>query len=165
MWRRAACSTAASDSSAATDPTKDAAITTTIATAIAAALTSITITTTRALHAAETLAQSGIDCGVLHMHTVKPLDEEAILAAAGKVSAVVTVEEHTLVGGLGSAVSDLLSDRLGPQAPRLLRLGIPDRFPDKYGSQDELLSYYGLQGAQIAARVQSLVAGGREEAA
>ena len=123
------------------------------------------IATTRALRAAEELAAAGIHCGVLHMHTVKPLDEAALLDAAGKVSAIVTVEEHTLVGGLGSAISDLLSDRMGPKAPRLLRLGIPDSFPDKYGSQDELLSYYGLQGEQIAASVRGFVAGRHEAAA
>lgn len=123
------------------------------------------ITTTRALQAADELSWDGIAAGVMHMHTIKPLDEAALLKAAERVTSVVTIEEHTLVGGLGSAVSDLLSDRLGPRAPRLLRLGIPDRFPDKYGSQDELLSYYGLQGSQIAKSVRAFLNGKQVAAA
>ncbi|MDP6341960.1 MAG: transketolase C-terminal domain-containing protein, partial [Alphaproteobacteria bacterium] len=81
------------------------------------------ITSTRALHAAEELAADGIDCGVLHMHTVKPLDGEAILSRLPGVDLLVTVEEHTLVGGLGSAVADLLLDQAATAAGRLLRLG------------------------------------------
>ena len=116
------------------------------------------ITTTRALHAAEELAREGIRAGVLHMHTVKPLDAPALLHWARQVPLLVTVEEHTLVGGLGSAVGDLLLDALPGVVPRLVRLGIPDRFPDKYGSQDELLEYFGLQGPQIAERVRAALA-------
>jgi len=123
------------------------------------------IATTRALEAADRLAADGIDCGVLHMHTVKPLDTAAILDLAGRVDTIVTVEEHTLVGGLGSAVADLLIDQMPARMPRLLRLGIPDSFPDKYGSQDELLEYFGLQGHQIADRVRADVSARREQAA
>jgi transketolase len=111
--------------------------------------------TTRALDAAAQLADDGVASGVLHMHTVKPLDTESILKFSAGVDMIVTVEEHTLVGGLGSAVADLLLDEMPANMPRLLRLGIPDRFPDKYGSQDELLEYFGLQGPQIAARVRA----------
>ncbi len=117
------------------------------------------VMTNRALEAAEALAGSnGPACGVLHMHTVKPLDEDATLAYADKVRGIVTLEEHTLVGGLGSAVNDLLVDRLGRAAPPVLRLGIPDRFPDKYGTQDELLGYYGLQPDAIAHSVREFAA-------
>jgi transketolase len=113
------------------------------------------VMTNRALDAAEALAgPGGLNCGVLHMHTVKPLDETAVLDWAGKVRGIVTLEEHTLVGGLGSAVNDLLCDRLGREAPPVLRLGIPDRFPDKYGTQDDLLGYYGLQPDAIADSVR-----------
>ncbi len=123
------------------------------------------ITTTRALHAAEELAGEGIDCGVLHMHTVKPLDEEAILSQLLGVDLLVTVEEHTLVGGLGSAIGDLLLDKAPYAVSRLLRLGIPDRFADKYGTQDELLEYYGLQGPQIAQSIRDILNGVREQVA
>ena len=117
------------------------------------------ITTTRALHAAEELSREGIECGVLHMHTVKPLDEAAILSQLADVDLLVTVEEHTLVGGLGSAVGDLLLDKAPNAVSRLVRLGIPDTFSDKYGTQDELLEYYGLQGPQIAQRIRDEVNG------
>jgi len=122
-------------------------------------LVSTGVMTNRALDAAAALAETnGPSCGVLHMHTVKPLDEDAILEQAGRVRAIVTLEEHTLVGGLGSAVNDLLSDRLGRDAPPVLRLGIPDRFPDKYGTQDDLLGYYGLQPDAIAQAVREFAA-------
>ena len=123
------------------------------------------VTTTRALHAADLLSTRGIDCGLIHLHTVKPLDEATLLAAAERADAVVTVEEHTTVGGLGSAVADLLLERMPGRTPAMLRLGIPDRFPDKYGSQDDLLEYYGLQPAQIAERVGVFVADTAKRAA
>ena len=123
------------------------------------------ITTTRALHAAEELADEGIECGVLHMHTVKPLDEDAILSQLDDVELLVTVEEHTLVGGLGSAVGDLLLDKAPRAASRLIRLGIPDLFSDKYGTQDELLEYYGLQGPQIAQPIRDTLNGDEEKVA
>jgi len=110
----------------------------------------------KAMKASALLGGLGIDCGVLHVHTVKPLDEAAILALAPQVDAIISVEEHTLMGGLGSAIADLLSDRLGGRGPALLRLGIPDRFADKYGSQDDLLGHYGLQPEQLAERVAGL---------
>ena len=116
------------------------------------------VMTNRALDAAKALGESGgVNCGVLHMHTVKPLDEKAVFDRADKVRAIVTLEEHTLVGGLGSAVNDLLSDRVGRQAPPVLRLGIPDVFPEKYGTQDELLSFYGLQADAIANSVREFI--------
>ena len=118
-------------------------------------LVSTGVMTNRALAAAETLdAAGGLSCGVLHMHTVKPLDEAALLDLAGRVRGIVTLEEHTLVGGLGSAVNDLLGDKMGRKTPPVLRLGIPDRFPDKYGTQDDLLGYYGLQPDAIAHSVR-----------
>lgn len=123
------------------------------------------VTTTRALHAADLLAAQGVECGLIHLHTVKPLDEAAVLAAAERADAVVTVEEHTTIGGLGSAVADLLLERMPGRTPAMLRLGIPDRFPDKYGSQDDLLEYYGLQPAQIAERVAAFVADTAKRAA
>jgi transketolase len=74
------------------------------------------------------------------------------------VAAIVTVEEHTLVGGLGSAVAELLVDGWPGSGPALLRLGLPDRFPDKYGSQDELLAHFGLDGPGIADSVAAFFA-------
>ncbi|MBF0214762.1 MAG: transketolase [Magnetococcales bacterium] len=107
----------------------------------------------RALEAAERLAATGIDCGVLHLHTVKPLDEAAILAAARRHPLLVTLEEHSRIGGLGAAVAEWLADADLHPAPRLLRLGLPDRFPHHYGSQEAHLSALGLDPEAIAQRV------------
>lgn len=129
------------------------------------AILSTGVMTGRALAAAELLAGEGIDAGVLHLHTVKPLDEAAVLAWAARARLLVTVEEHVLSGGLGSAVLELLADRM-ERLPRIKRLGLPDAFPENYGSQDELLKHFGLQPAQIAAAVSdALPAGPRRKVA
>jgi transketolase len=112
------------------------------------------VATTRALAAADLLAPEGIECTVLHMHTVKPLDVAAVLRHADVAELVVTVEEHTLMGGLGSAVTDALVDHRPGAVPPLKRLGIPDTFAKNYGSQDDLMQIYGLQPPQIAAAVR-----------
>lgn len=112
------------------------------------------VMTTRALEAAEALAADGIEAGVVHMHTVKPLDIDAVLRAAATASLVVTVEEHTLMGGLGSAVTEALVDHHSGTLPAVLRLGIPDRFTENYGSQDALLQHFGLSPPQLAAAVR-----------
>ena len=109
---------------------------------------------TRALGAAEVLAGEGIDCGVLHVHTLKPLDEARIVGLAEHVDGILTFEEHTLVGGLGSAVAELLAEHR--RGPMLVRRGIPDVFPAHYGSQDDLLALFGLQPEAIAATVREL---------
>ncbi|MDQ2105844.1 transketolase family protein [Azospirillum isscasi] len=111
------------------------------------------IMTGRALAAAERLAAQGIEAGVLHVHTVKPLDTEAVLAAADGARLLVTVEEHSRVGGLGSAVGEALLDHRDGGRPRLLRLALPDAFPEGYGSQDHLLTKAGLSVDGIAAAV------------
>ncbi|MBF0129119.1 MAG: transketolase [Alphaproteobacteria bacterium] len=109
------------------------------------------VMTTRCLAAAGELAARGIGAGVLHMHTVKPLDAALLADCVAGVDLVVTVEEHSLIGGLGSAVLESLSAD-GIAVP-VLRLGIPDVFPAKYGSQDDLLELFGLQPPEIVRAV------------
>ncbi len=116
------------------------------------------IATTRALGATELLGGRGIEAGLLHLHTVKPLDEARVLDLATSARVVVSVEEHTLVGGLGSAVADLLADRMPGSAPPLLRLGLPDAFPAHYGGQDDLLADAGLTPEAIADAVGRFLA-------
>ncbi len=120
------------------------------------------IMTTRALEAASMLEGKGIGVGVLHVPTVKPLDQEQIVFQAGQVGTVVTLEEHVLGGGFGSAVGEVLLDRM-EEVPRVLRLGIPDRFPDRYGCQNDLLEYFGLQPLQIANSIEQFLTTGRQE--
>ena len=115
------------------------------------------VMTARAIAAADRLAKDGIECGIMHMHTLKPLDESALLSAARRVEAVITIEEHVLRGGLGATVAELFADRLPGIAPPLLRLGIPDKFPDKYGTQDDLLKVFGLTAEQIAGRTAAFI--------
>ncbi|MBF0454448.1 MAG: transketolase [Magnetococcales bacterium] len=107
----------------------------------------------RALEAAETMGKKGLDCAVLHLHTVKPLDEAALLEAASSFPLLVTIEEHSRIGGFGSAVAELLADRGPYPGPRLLRLALPDTFANHYGSQDEQLEVAGLQPRSIAKAV------------
>ena len=116
------------------------------------------VMTNRALAAADLLAKQGTACDVLHVHTVKPLDADAVEHHASNASLVVTAEEHTLIGGLGSAVLDCLAERLPGCIPPVIRLGIPDRFPRNYGSQDELMELYGLQPPQIVDAIQRCLA-------
>ena len=113
----------------------------------------------RALASADMLKEEGIECGVLHMHTAKPLDADTLLELAGKVKLVMTVEEHTLIGGLGGAVAELFTDHeWNAIPPRLKRLGLPDRFLSDYGSQDSLLEGCGLDPAGIATTVRGVLA-------
>jgi transketolase len=111
------------------------------------------VMTTNSLAAAELLAKDGHDVSVVHFHTIKPLDEEAVLEFARDAELVVTVEEGIMIGGFGSAVTDLLVEKLGTSAPPMMRIGLPDAFPHKYGLQEDLFDVYGLTPAQIAARV------------
>jgi transketolase len=118
-----------------------------------ALLVSTGVATTRTLAAAELLAENGVESTVLHVHTVKPLDISAVLHYSHDVRIVVTIEEHSLVGGLGSAVTEALVDGSGSRIPLIKRLGIPDVFAVKYGSQDQLMAMYGLEPGQIAESV------------
>ena len=111
------------------------------------------VMTERCLRAADVLAAQGITAGVLHCHTVKPLDVAAVRGFAGGVALLATVEEHVATGGFGSAVADALVEKLGSSLPVLVRIGLPDAFPHKYGLQEELFEFYGLAPVQIAARV------------
>jgi len=102
------------------------------------------VMTQLAFQAVEKLEQDGISCGILHMHTIKPLDHTALNEWLPKVNAVVTVEEHTRIGGLGSAVLEHCCDEMPEQTGKIFRMGLPDKFADKYGSQNSLLAYFGI---------------------
>lgn len=97
-----------------------------------------------ALCAADRLDQEGLQCGVLHMHTIKPLDHPSLSYWLPKVEGIVTVEEHTRIGGLGSAVLEFASDEMPIQTSKISRIGIPDKFADQYGSQNSLLGHWGI---------------------
>ncbi len=107
----------------------------------------------RCLDVAELLAARGVSCGVLHLPTLKPLDVEALGEAAQKSAKLVSVEEHTRVGGLGSAIAEWIVDAEPLPRPRLLRIGLPDAFAHDYGRQDDLLQVMGLQPEPILQQI------------
>jgi transketolase len=98
-----------------------------------------------ALEAAESLAAKGVDAEVINIHTIKPLDEEIILTSAKKTGKVVTAEEHSVIGGLGSAVCDVLAEKC-PTPVR--KVGVNDTFGES-GPAVDLLAKYGLDAAGI----------------
>jgi transketolase len=108
-----------------------------------------------AFQAAQELAAAGIDAGVLSVHTLRPLDTAAILAAARRARAVVTVEEHSVMGGLGATVASLLM-QAGVYRP-LRIVGIPDEYTYT-GSQLEIFAHYGISPAGLAQTAQTLLA-------
>ena len=106
-----------------------------------------------ALEAAEKLAEDGINAEVINIHTIKPLDEELIIKSAKKTGKVVTVEEHSVIGGLGSAVCDALA----ANAPTpVLKIGINDVFGES-GPALELIKKYGLDAEGIYKKVKAFV--------
>ena len=116
------------------------------------------VATTQALKAASSLAADGIRCRLLHLHTVKPIDADAIVDAAAATKLVVTVEEHSVVGGLGGAVLETLSDRITGNLPPVKRLGIPDKFADHYGSQAKLMEEFRFDAKGIDTIVRKRLA-------
>ena len=99
-----------------------------------------------ALEAAEKLARQGVEARVVDMHTIKPLDWEAVEAAAFQTGCIVTVEEHSVIGGLGSAVSEYVVEHCPVPVERV---GVMDEF-GRSGKADEVLEHYGLTAANVA---------------
>ena len=100
------------------------------------------------LGAADLLAAAGAHATVLHFGTIKPFDAAALAAAAAVTGAVVTIEEHSVIGGLGSASAEAIAE--AGAGARLLRLGVPDVFASRVGTREHLLSHFGLDAAGIA---------------
>jgi transketolase len=111
-----------------------------------------------AVHAAHTLKEQGVSARVVSFHTVKPLDEACLRDAFARFALVATIEEHSLIGGLGSAVSEWVIDQ-GVSPKAFIRFGTPDKFFKKSGEQEFARHALGLTGDQIAARVLSLLKG------
>ena len=115
--------------------------------------------TPRVMDAAEILAARGIQACVLHVPTIKPLDVSAIVQAAERSNFVITVEEHTVIGGLGGAVAETLSEH---RPTPLRRIGLPDVFGES-ASNDDLLETYGLSADRVADRGATLMASARRQ--
>ncbi len=108
-----------------------------------------------AIEAAKALADEGISAEVINIHTIKPLDKEAIIRSAAKTGAVVTAEEHSIIGGLGGAVAEALCES-GKPVP-VVRLGVNDVF-GRSGPAVELLHIYGLDAQNIVAKAKQAIA-------
>ena len=109
-----------------------------------------------ALAVAERLAERGVGARVLSMHTLKPLDEEAVRAAARETGAIATLEQHSVIGGLGSAVAEVLAELPGTRV-RFRRIGVPSAFSERVGSQKWLEQQHGLDEAGVLVQVEALL--------
>ncbi len=107
-----------------------------------------------AMKAAELLEKDGIKVSVVNVHTIKPLDVKGVLEHAAKAKAVVTAEDHSIIGGLGSAIAETLAD--AGVGKKLLRIGLKDVFGES-GAPDELLAKHQLDANGIAAQVKAFL--------
>lgn len=107
-----------------------------------------------AVEAAELLKNEGIDAGVINIHTIKPIDKDLLVKAARESGAIVTAEEHSVIGGLGAAVCEAVSEEY--PVP-VIRVGVEDRF-GKSGQVPELLREYGLTAEHIAESARRAIA-------
>jgi len=102
------------------------------------------VMTQLALEASEVLKEQGYNCGVMHMHTIKPLDTEALKFWGPKLKSIISIEEHSIIGGLGSSILEFFSDVIPEHTHKIKRIGLPDSFANKYGTQESLLNYMGI---------------------
>lgn len=109
------------------------------------------------LAAAEKLANQGVKAAILHFPTIKPLDTVSLHFHAERAAAILAVEEHTTIGGLGSAVAEYLAESDLLQNRRFKRIGIPDVFPSVYGDQNGLLKKYGVSADAVVDNALSLL--------
>ena len=117
------------------------------------------VMTQLALETAEILKGDGVDVGVLHVHTIKPFDASGVISAIENVKAVVTVEEHIVNGGLGSAVLESCSELRPELLSKISRIGIPDKFATEYGSQGSLLKHWGITADNLVAAMMKKLGG------
>lgn len=118
-----------------------------------AAIIATGIMVAEALLARDLLKAEGIDAGVINMSTIKPLDADAVIAAAKRCGAIVTAEEHSIIGGLGGAVAEVIAE----SAPvPMKRIGVKDLFGTS-GDQEGLLKHYGMSASDIVAAVKEVI--------
>ena len=107
----------------------------------------------KALDAAEILEKEGISTRVINMSTIKPIDKDIIIKAAKETKGIITVEEHSIIGGLGSAVAEVLSEN---HPALMVRIGTMDTFGES-GEAEKLLEKYGLNVANIVNKAKKLL--------
>ena len=113
------------------------------------------VMTQMAIDATEKLKEDNIKCGVLHLHTIKPLDKDLLIKLLPKVEKIITVEEHSRIGGLGSAILEFCSDNLPSELHKIKRIGLPDSFAKKYGTQESLLEHFSISSDSLYSEMKS----------
>ena len=107
------------------------------------------VTVSEALKAQEELKKQNIHIRIVDIHTIKPIDEEIIIKCAKETKKLISIEDHNIIGGLGSAIAEVLTEK---QPTRLIRMGIPDTF-GKSGKAEELLKYFHLTANDIIQKI------------
>jgi len=110
-----------------------------------------------ALDASNLLEESGISTGVLHVHTVKPIDRNAVINAAERAKIIITVEEHSAIGGIGSAVAEILAEANFATVKKFAKISLPDVFPSIYGSQESIMESFGVTTEKIVSTINTLI--------
>jgi len=109
--------------------------------------------TQKALEVSEEIIQNKIDCGILHLNTIKPLDIESIIENSKDKKLIITIEEHYKTGGLGSSILEVINENLGKNSPEIMRIGVENKFLDEYGNQDTLQRSVGLETNNIKRKI------------
>lgn len=110
-----------------------------------------------AIEVCEKLAADGVRAGIIHVHTIKPLDTELIDAYLRQTRLVISIEEHNIIGGLGSAIAERIAEGARHPKGRFKRLGIPDRFAEKYGRQHNLFQHFGFDAEGVLRETRELL--------
>jgi len=109
-----------------------------------------------AILAADELTESGVSCRIVSMHTIKPIDVDEIVSACKETKGIVTIEEHTLVGGMGSAIAELCMDK-GLKTNFFVRIGMQDEYSEIVGDQQYLRQNYKIDKKSIKDKVLEFV--------
>ena len=108
-----------------------------------------------AMDAINELSSQGIKCGLLHMHTIKPLDTEALYNILPYVKKAITIEEHYKVNGFGTAILEFCNENMPEHVSKIKRIGLPEKFVDEYGNQNTLLNTLGINKDLIIKLIKS----------
>lgn len=119
------------------------------------------ITLQLGLQAADSLKREGLNVSVVHVPTVKPLDQETILKNIERVPIVISIEEHTITGGLGSAIAETIAEANFESPKYFKRIGIPDVFPDQYGSQASLMQKFSITSEHLISVINNFFKKGK----
>ena len=109
--------------------------------------------TQKSLKVSKILSEQNIEAGVLHINTIKPIDQEKIINNSKNCKLIVTLEEHVRNGGLGSSVLECINDNNKNYINKILRIGLEDKFPEQYGNQQTLQDASGLSDTQIVKKI------------